>query len=252
MYPVIFIGHGTPMNAIEQNEFTENWQKIALSISKPKIILSISAHWVTKGTQIMGNEDPKTIYDFYGFPQELYQVQYPAKGDEEFANRVRDLLGDSLVSTSWGLDHGTWSVLKVMYPDADLKVLQISLDHFKTPSEHYEIGKKLQSLRNEALIMGSGNIVHNLRLASFTVLDGFEWAGPFDRFIRENIINRNHDNIINYQNIPNYKLAIPTTEHFDPLLYVIGASTNDDEVEVYNDKCIYGSLSMTSYVFKNE
>jgi 4,5-DOPA dioxygenase extradiol len=252
MYPVIFIGHGSPMNAIDQNEFTENWRKIALSIPKPKIILSISAHWVTRGTQITGNEDPKTIYDFYGFPQELYQVQYPAKGDVDFANRVNELLGDAIISTSWGLDHGTWSVLSVMYPDADVKVLQISLDHFKTPAEHYEIGRKLHSLRDNVLIMGTGNVVHNLRLASFNAKGGFEWAEPFDNYIRENIINRNHDNIINYQNIPNYQLAIPTTEHFDPLLYIIGAATEDDKIEVYNEKYIYGSLSMTSYVFKNE
>jgi 4,5-DOPA dioxygenase extradiol len=250
MYPVLFIGHGSPMNAIEDNIFTKEWKNIASSIGKPKIILSISAHWVTKGTKIHSAASPRTIYDFYYFPKELYEITYSASGSEEYAKKTLELIPGAKLDQSWGLDHGTWSVLQVMYPDADLKVFQLSIDRSLSPSEYYDLGVKLKTLRKHVLIMGTGNVVHNLRKADFAVEGCYNWAEKYDSFVHENVLARNHEAIINYDKIPESQLAFPTTEHFNPLLYVLGATEETDTIEVYNKQCVFGSVSMTSYLFK--
>lgn len=255
MMPVMFIGHGSPMNAIEDNEFTRTWKRIADSIPVPSAILCVSAHWLTRGTRVSTLENPETIHDFYGFPKALFDIEYPAKGSPALAARTLDLLSPIAIGdNSWGIDHGTWSLLHVMYPDADIPVFQLSIDRMAKPEELFEIGRKLQPLRNEnVLILGSGNIVHNLRMVNFSVKGGFPWAETFDRFIGERIEDRDFDSIIGYTTLgETAQFAVPTTEHFNPLLYVLGATSSEDTVKVYNDTCVAGSLSMTSYVFTTE
>jgi len=252
MMPVIFIGHGSPMNAIEDNEYTKGWKEITNFIPKPVAILSISAHWVTNGTKVSILENPKTIYDFYGFPQELYNVEYKAKGSSEIAFKTIELLdGIAVADSSWGLDHGTWSVLHVMYPNANIPVYQMSIDMNATPKELFQIGKKLKSLRdNNILIMGSGNIVHNLGIMDYSMNDGFKMAIEFNDYITEKIEQRDFENIFNYKNLGDAaRLAVPTTEHFDPLLYVLGATNDSDKVTIFNKSYMAGSLAMTSFVF---
>ena len=254
MYPVLFVGHGSPMNAIEDNLITKGWKEIALSMPKPKAIVVISAHWETRGTKILDKEDPKTIYDFYGFPKALYEILYKAKSPEALRSKVKGLVVGSTFDDSWGWDHGTWSVLRVMYPDADIPVVQISIDHYATPRTYYEIGQNLKSLRNEGImILGSGNIVHNLRLASFNIAGGYDWAEKFDCYIDDNIKSWNHEAIINYQSLGEIsRLSVPTSEHFNPLLFILGATDENDEISVYNHFQFAGSVSMTSYVFRQK
>ncbi|MEI6578381.1 MAG: 4,5-DOPA dioxygenase extradiol [Eubacteriales bacterium] len=251
MMPVIFVGHGSPMNAIEENEYTQGWREIAASIPKPVAILSISAHWVTSGTKVSVLENPETIHDFYGFPKALFDMEYPAAGSPHFAAKTIDLLGNADADKSWGLDHGTWSVLSVMYPNANIPVFQLSIDAQASPAELFEIGNKLKPLReNGVLIFGSGNVVHNLGLVDFTKQGGFDWANKFDETIKNNILKRDFENILNYRKLGDIaRIAVPTTEHFNPLLYVLGASDSADEITVYNNSSTLGSLSMTSYVF---
>ena len=252
MMPVIFIGHGSPMNAIEENEYTKGWKEIANSITRPSAILSISAHWVTNGTKVSTVENPKTIHDFYGFPKELYDVEYKAKGSTEIALKTIELLdGIAVADNSWGLDHGTWSVLNVMYPNADIPVYQMSIDMNAMPQELFEIGRKLKSLRDSnILIMGSGNIVHNLGIMNYSMKDGYDLAIEFNDYITEKIEQRDFQSIFNYKNLGNAaRLAVPTTEHFDPLLYVLGATSDSDNVTIFNKSYMAGSLAMTSFVF---
>lgn len=253
MMPIIFVGHGSPMNAIENNEFTKGWRDMAAAIQKPDAILSISAHWFTNGTKVLNVEKPQTIYDFYGFPRNLYEIDYKAPGAPELAKKTAELLdGIAIEDNNWGLDHGTWSVLHIMYPEADIPVYQLSVDKNATPQECFDIGRKIKSLRDEnILIMGSGNIVHNLRMVDFEEEGGFDWAHEFDNLIKENIQKMYFDRVINYKDLERTaKYAVPTVDHFYPILYVIGAVDENDKVEVYNNKCMAGSLSMTSYVFK--
>lgn len=251
--PMLFVGHGSPMNAIEDNRYTRGWKEIAEQIPKPESIISISAHWYTKGTKIMNEENPKTIHDMYGFPKELYEILYKAQGNRELAGKVKNLISkQSAFDNSWGIDHGTWSVLVHMYPERNIPVFQISIDAAAPPEVHYQIGKELKSLRNQGvLLFGSGNIVHNLGLIDWGIEDkGFEWAYQFDDYIKESIINRNHETVINYLHLEKTaKLAVPTPEHFYPILYILGASDEEDKISVYNDSCVLGSLSMTSYLF---
>lgn len=252
--PVVFIGHGSPMNAIEDNAYTRNWRSIAKRIVKPEVIISISAHWFTKGTKIMNHEAPKTIYDMYGFPKELYELIYNPPGSPSFAEISKGLISkETEYDNSWGIDHGTWSVLVHMYPDSEIPVFQISIDAYAPPEAHYKIGRELRSLREKgALIFGTGNIVHNLRLVDWSMGNkGFEWADEFDDYIHDNIMTRNHNNILKYKELGDIaKLAVPTTDHFYPLLYVLGAAYEEDEVSVINKSGELGSLTMTSYLWE--
>lgn len=253
MMPIMFVGHGSPMNAIENNEFTKGWKEMAKLIPKPKAILSISAHWYIDGTRIVDTLNPKTIHDFYGFPKELFAVDYAAKGHPELANETMRLIGDiCTVDNSWGIDHGTWSVLVNMYPKKDIPVFELSIDRNFSSEQCYSIGEKIKVLREcGVLIFGSGNVVHNLGIIDLSEENGYDWACQFDGAIRDAIIERRHNAILDYQNMPHSKLAVPITDHFYPLLYVLGASSDEDKVEIFNEKCLMGSISMTSYILSN-
>lgn len=252
--PVLFVGHGSPMNAIEDNEYTKTWRSIAVRLPKPKAIISISAHWYTKGSKIMNEEKPKTIYDMYGFPRELYEIVYDSPGSPNLAKVSKELITkETEYDNSWGIDHGTWSVLVHMYPDRDIPLFQIGIDMTAPPEAHYQIGKELRVLREEGvLIFGSGNIVHNLRLVNWNMGNqGFDWAYKFDDFIYENIVNKNDENILRYNELGEIaKLAVPTPDHFYPLLYVLGASSEEDKVSVFNKSGELGSLTMTGYLWE--
>jgi len=251
--PVLFIGHGSPMNALEENEFTRSWAEISKNLPRPKAILCISAHWETRGSQVTAMEHPKTIHDFGGFPPELFASEYPAPGSLELANLVQKTVQSTQITLdqSWGLDHGTWSVLIRMYPDADIPVVQLSLDRFQKPAYHFALGKELQSLRSKGiLILGSGNIVHNLRLASFRnggQNGGYEWASEIDETIKRLILVGDYAPIIDYSSLgDSARLAIPTNEHYLPLLYVLGAGDKPQKVQFFTEQLMAGSLSMRS------
>jgi len=252
--PVLFVGHGSPMNAIEDNDYSRTWRNIAERIPKPEVILSVSAHWYTKGTRIMNEEKPKTIHDFYGFPRKLYEVTYDAPGSPQIAKVVKDLISrETVYDNSWGIDHGTWSILVHMYPDRDMPVFQVSIDADAPPEEHYKIGKELRTLREQGvLIFASGNVVHNLRLVDWHQINkGFDWAYEFDDYICDNILNRNHEKILKYNELGDIaRLAVPTPDHFYPLLYTLGASDENDKVSVHNKACELGSLTMTAYLWE--
>ena len=251
--PIIFIGHGSPMNAIEDNKFTKNFWKIVEGVEKPKAIICISAHWFTDGTKVTAMENPKTIHDFYGFPRKLYDIEYPALGDVTLAKEIKELLLPTKVELDmdWGLDHGTWSVLKHMYPKADVPVVQISIDYNEQALYHFNLAKKLAILRTKGiLIIGSGNIVHNLGLIDFDQIEndfGFDWAGRVQKIVNESILKNDFEPLLNYLKQSNdFKLAIPTPEHFLPLVYILGLKEKDEKVEIFNDSLVGGSLSMTS------
>ncbi len=252
--PVVFVGHGSPMNAIEDNDYSRNWKSMADRIPKPNVIISISAHWFTKGTKIMNEEAPKTVYDMYGFPKELYEVIYNVPGSPSVAKLSKELISkETEYDSSWGIDHGTWSVLVHMYPERNIPVFQISVDAYAPPEAHYKIGRELRGLREQgALIFGTGNIVHNLRQVDWHMESkGFDWAYEFDDYIYENIANKNHQNILQFNETGKMaKLAVPTPDHFFPLLYVLGASEEEDKVSVFNKSCELGSLTMTSYLWE--
>ncbi len=249
--PVLFVGHGSPMNAIEDNRFTQGWATIAERIGKPKAILSVSAHWYTNGMRIQNAEKSKMVYDMYGFPHELYEVVYPAKGSPEFAQKTRELLGGKPeIDNSWGLDHGTWSVLGRMYPKADVPVFQLSIDANLDAEKHFEKGKQLRTLREEGvLVFGSGNVVHNLSMINWDMDGGYSWAEEFDGYIKNSILTKDFQKAVKYEQAgESAKLAFRTQEHYYPLMYVLGAADESDGVSVYNDSCVLGSLSMTSYL----
>lgn len=250
--PVIFVGHGSPMNAIEDNAYTRTWDALGRSI-RPKSILMISAHWFTHGTFVQDAESPKIINDMYGFPDELYQVGYQVKGDSALTERILATLGDDVsVNNDWGLDHGAWSVLNHMYPDKSIPVVQLSVNRDLEPGAKFKIGQALSSLRDEdVLIIASGNIVHNLRMVRFDMDAGHPACVKFDAFIRDNILSKNYDAVINYRDLgETARLSVPTTDHFDPLLYALGATNKDDRVEVFNESVMMGYMSMTGYVFR--
>jgi 4,5-DOPA dioxygenase extradiol len=250
MTPTIFFGHGSPMSAIEQNNFTLKWIEIMSSTTKPKAIVMVSAHWQTQGTKITGNVDLDTIHDFGGFPQELFDVQYRAKGEVEIAKSIADKIGCE-IDMSRGLDHGTWSVLNQIYPLADVAVLQLSLDYGKTPQQHFEFGQKLAYLRDlDVMIIGSGNIVHNLGLIDWENSNQSTWAQEFNDIIVENVNNRQFANLVNYQQYGDIaRLSVPTNEHYLPLLYVVGASNISDNIEIFNNEIVIGAISMTGVKF---
>ncbi len=250
--PVLFIGHGSPINAIEDNKYTREWKDIALRIPRPAAILSVSAHWFTIGTRVMDNAYPQMIYDIYGFPPELYEVVYPAPGAPELAKQANRLLGGiSQMDRGWGFDHGTWSVLHVMFPAAEIPIFQVSVDQNASPETHYEIGKRLAPLRElDVLILGSGNVVHNLGLVDFERNGGYRWAEEFDRFIVDAIRSGDHSKVLEYlQAGESARKSVPTLDHFAPLLTALGASGKSRDIQVFNEDCTLGSISMTSYLF---
>ncbi|MDD0851657.1 4,5-DOPA dioxygenase extradiol [Halobacteriovorax sp. GB3] len=248
--PVLFLGHGSPMNAISNNTFTQKLEEIGQIVEKPKAILIISAHWETRGSWVTGMEWPKTIHDFYGFPKELYEVQYVAPGSPEMANEIAKKINDPRINVDqkeWGLDHGTWSVLKFLYPKADVPIVQLSLDATKPMSYHFELGKKLKFLREQGvLIVGSGNIVHNLRQINFDKeARPHDWAIEFDNWVKEKLTRRDFKPL--YENALDTqagRLSIPSIEHYTPLLYILGASDQSDKLTFDYEGIESASLSM--------
>ena len=248
--PVLFVGHGSPMNAIEDNEFRRGWAEAGRRLSRPRAVLCVSAHWETRGVFVTAAARPSTIYDFHGFPDALSQVRYPVPGSPALARRVADVVSRAEVrlDPQRGLDHGSWSVLTAMYPGADVPVLQLSLDATQGPAFHYALGQELVPLRDEGvLIVGSGNLVHNLRLVDFGRADGYDWADRFNQKLKERIVARDHATLVDYESLgPDSRRAVPTPEHYLPVLYAVGASTEADDVAFFNDKTTLGSVSMTS------
>lgn len=254
--PTLFIGHGSPMMTLEHTETTNTFKTIGENIinnyGKPKAILAISAHWYAVGTYIQSAENPKQIYDMYGFPQELYEVVYPAKGDSTLTNKVQQLLGNSVsINDSWGIDHGMWTILVHMFPDASIPVVQLSINKYLSPKEMYELGVKLQALRDGGyLIMGSGNIVHNLRQLEWDNPSGTPATIEFDQYISNAVLNNDVNTIINYTEHPHASYAAPTPDHYLPLIYIMGASEGAKPT-VFNQTYNTGSLSMTGFIFED-
>lgn len=251
--PVLFIGHGSPLNAIEDNEYTKSWQEIAAKIPKPQAILSVSAHWYTEGSRITDVENPKVVYDMYGFPDALYNVKYEAPGAPELARVTQQLLQKEVcIDNSWGIDHGTWSVLCKMYPQADIPIVQLSVNRKASAQEHYQLGQQLRPLREQGvLIFASGNVVHNLARVNWNMNHGYAWADEFDGYIRDKIKAGEYQDVINYQNAgKSAELSFQYPDHFYPLLYMLGAADPTDQLTIYNDSCTMGALSMTSYLFE--
>lgn len=252
-FPVLFLGHGSPMNAIEENAFVEGFRAIARELPKPEAILCISAHWETSGVRISASAQPETIHDFGGFPPELFAVQYPAPGSPRLAKQLQTGLGlpASALDHARGLDHGAWSVLKALYPKANIPVVQMSLDYRMTPAQHYLLGQQLKAWRERGVLMvGSGNMVHNLGLVDWRRLNdrfGFEWAESARQKMNQWIKDGNHQSLIHYHKQgKELQLAIPSAEHFLPLLYTLGVKKKDDPIKFFNDEPVGGALSMTS------
>lgn len=252
--PVLFLGHGNPMNALSDNSFTQGFQQMAKTLPKPRAILCISAHWETKGTFVTAMQKPETIHDFGGFPQALFDVQYPAPGSPELALETQKLITSTAIglSNEWGLDHGCWTVLKFLYPNAEIPIVEMSIDYTKPASYHYELGKELAVLRRKGvLIVGSGNTVHNLQLAAWDkmMLPGyaFEWAHIANEKIKKMILENDHRSLINFDKQGReFELAVPTPEHYIPMLYTIGLREKDEKATVFNDAIVAGSLNMLS------
>ena len=252
--PVLFVGHGSPMNAVEENEFVQGWRIIAKTLPHPQAILCISAHWETRGTFTTVMEKPRTIHDFGGFPQKLFEVQYPAPGSPELAKDARDLVKKKEVGLDekWGLDHGCWSVLSRMFPDADIPVVQMSLDYSQPAQYHYTLAKELLPLRKKGiLIVGSGNMVHNLGMVDWNRMNepgfGYDWALEANEKMKKFILADDHQSLINYRSQgKEFDLAIPTPEHYLPLLYVLALKNENENIGLFNDKAVMGSLTMTS------
>ena len=247
--PVVFFGHGSPMNALERNQYTEAWRKIGQTVPRPKAVLAVSAHWYIRGTAVTAMQKPRTIHDFGGFPKPLFDVQYPAPGDPQLAARVRDLLTpvDVQLDQSWGLDHGTWSVFVHAFPDADVPVVQLSIDATQPAQFHYDLGKRLAPLRDEGvLIIGSGNVVHNLGVINWNPgAAPFDWARRFNEQVRDCLTRRDHGPLIAYESCgPDARMAIPTPEHYLPMLYCIGSQEEGEAVSFAVDGLELGSISM--------
>lgn len=249
--PALFIGHGSPMNGIEDNEFSLEWAKIAREVPRPKAILVVSAHWLTSGTHITAMPSPKMIYDFGGFPKPLYEVKYPAPGSPELARETAELIKKTQVGLNhdWGFDHGSWTVVRRMYPEADIPMLQLSIDYARPASFHHELAGELAALRKKGvLIIGSGNMVHNLRMVNFSMGEtGFDWAIEMNETFKKHIADGNHQPLIDWEKLgPAAKLAIPTPDHYYPLMYTLGMKQAGEAVQFFNDKPVAGSLTMTS------
>jgi 4,5-DOPA dioxygenase extradiol len=256
--PAIFLGHGSPMNAIEENIFVDGFRQVAAQIPLPQAVLCISAHWESFGTQVTTSEHPETIHDFGGFPEELFQVQYPAPGSPMLAERVMELLADKKVLPDpfRGLDHGCWSVLKHLYPKADMPVVQLSLNFRLKPEEHFELAKQLAPLRKAGvLILGSGNLVHNLRLVDWRRMEPgkepFDWAVEASEGIKKCILENDMDGLCDIRSLGQpYQLAVPTWEHYLPILYVLGMKSEGETIRFFNDEAVGGSLTMTSLIIE--
>ncbi|PKR79820.1 4,5-DOPA dioxygenase extradiol [Brumimicrobium salinarum] len=255
--PVLFLGHGSPMNAIEDNEFVRAFKKQGQQLDKPNAIIVVSAHWETNGTFVTAMQNPRTIHDFGGFPKALYEVQYPAPGHPELAKEISEIVnptGTVHLDDKWGLDHGAWTVIKHLFPDADVPVIQLSLDYKMTPQQHYELAQQLKKLREKGvLIVGSGNMVHNLRKVDFRKINenyGYDWAIEADSKMKKWILEGNHQNLIDFNKQGKaFNLAIPTPEHYLPLLYTLGLKDEKDNTTIFNDNPLGGSLTMTSVKF---
>lgn len=250
LMPAVFVGHGNPMNAIERNAYGAAWQRLAVALPRPRAILAVSAHWYVAGGRVTASDWPETIHDFGGFPGELFEVRYPAPGSPELARRVADVLAPAVIEldTGWGLDHGTWSVLVHMYPGADIPVVQLGIDENLATAEHFDLGRRLRRLRKDGvLVLGSGNVVHNLRAYAWDRGNTapYQWAVRFDAWLRAAIAARRFEDVIAYaQAGADAKLAIPTPEHYLPLLYVLGTYTKDEPVSFPVEGFDGGSLSM--------
>ncbi|MHB1005320.1 MAG: 4,5-DOPA-extradiol-dioxygenase [Chloroflexota bacterium] len=248
--PALFVGHGSPMNAMEENEFSRAWSEVGAALPRPRAILCVSAHWETRGTRVTAMAQPRTIHDFYGFPAELYAQRYPAPGSAALAALIRAELPMAVtLDHAWGLDHGTWSVLKRMFPAADIPVVQLSLDYTATAAQHYAIGRALRPLRRRGvLIVGSGNLVHNLRLVQFAE-GAYPWAVEFDEAARRLIVERDHEPLIHYERLGRAaNLAIPTNEHYLPLLYALAVTEPEEPIRFFAERVTYYSLSMRSLI----
>lgn len=254
--PALFIGHGSPMNAIADNAFTQALVRMGKEFPRPQAIVIVSAHWMTEGTWVTSMDRPKTIHDFYGFPQALFDVQYPAPGSASTAKHVQSTVRDPHVSADdhmWGLDHGTWAVLRHMYPHADVPVVQLSLDRKAGPQEHFKIGEQLRALREAGvMIVGSGNIVHNLRMIQWDpAAPAYDWALEFDEWAKNKIQTRDFSALLQGSTISQAgKLSVPTSEHYDPLLYVLGATDSKDELRFEYEEIQNASISMRCVSFR--
>jgi 4,5-DOPA dioxygenase extradiol len=252
--PVLFLGHGSPMNAIEENEFVKGFRNSVKGIPKPAAILCISAHWETKGTFVTAMQKPSTIHDFGGFPKALFDVQYPAPGSPELAQLTKSIVKKTTIGLDekWGLDHGAWSVIKHMYPLAEVPIIQMSLDYYQTPQYHYELAKELAVLRTKGvLIIGSGNMVHNLGMIAWDKMNAdnfaFDWAAEANDKMRKFILANDHKSLINFRSQGKaFDLAIPSPEHYLPLIYTLALKEENEKISFFNDKAVAGSLTMTS------
>ncbi|MEA5139474.1 4,5-DOPA dioxygenase extradiol [Arcicella rigui] len=251
--PLLFIGHGSPMNGIENNQFSQQWEAIGREVPNPTAVICISAHWLTRGTFVTAMEKPKTIHDFGGFPKALFDVQYPALGSPAIAEETKKLITKAEVHLDhdWGLDHGTWTIIRHIYPKANIPVLQLSIDYYQSPQYHYELAQELAVLRRKGvLIIGSGNMVHNLRMVDFQRINGsygYDWAIEINHIFKKHIAEGNHKPLINYESLGQAaKLAIPTPDHYYPLLYILGMQEKNEEATFFNDVAVGGSLTMTS------
>lgn len=252
--PALFIGHGSPMNALEENQFVTGFRNMAKTLPEIQAILVVSAHWLTKGTAVTAMQNPRTIHDFGGFPKALFEQQYPAPGWPMLAKEIQDILLPTAVHADheWGLDHGTWTVLKHLYPAAQIPVVQLSIDYQLSLAQHFELANLLQKLRKRGvLIIGSGNIVHNLRAVDFSKINevgyGFNWAHESRAFVNEKIQARDFKALLQLENAPKaLRMAVPTTDHYIPLLYSLGLAQTNEEIQFFNDELLAGSLSMTS------
>lgn len=250
--PLLFVGHGNPMNAIEENEFSRTWAQLGRTLPRPRGIVCVSAHWETDGTCVTAAQRPETLHDFSGFPAELNHMEYPAPGSPALARRVMDSTRYARIrhDRSWGLDHGAWSVLCRMYTRADIPVVQLSLDAGAPPDFHYELGRELASLRQDGvLLVGSGNMVHNLGTMAWQD-EGFDWAVESDAAMARLIGEGNHQALVDYGDLPHARQAIPTEEHYLPLLYVMGAAGKDSSATFFNERVTLGSISMRGVLFE--
>lgn len=251
--PVLFLGHGSPMNAIEENEFVQGFRRVSSEMEQPKAILVVSAHWETRGTMVTAMQNPPTIHDFGGFPKELFEVQYPAPGSPELAQQTKELVTSTEIhlDDKWGLDHGAWSVIRHMYPEANVPIIQLSLDYTRDARYHYELAAELSKLREKGvLIVGSGNMVHNLRMVAWNKLNeqyAYDWAQEASTKMTNFIMDGNHQALIDYHKQgKEFLLSIPTPEHYLPLLYTLGLQQKNEEINLFNDQPVAGSLTMTS------